>query len=263
MGFNSSIEWTTHTFNPWWGCTKVSDGCKFCYAESLSKRYGHDVWGANKSRRLMSDNHWQNPIKWNAEAIQLGVRYRVFCASMADVFEEQAPEGQLERLWELIRQTPNLDWQLLTKRPQRIAENLPSDWGQGYTNVWLGTSVEDERVLERIEHLIAVPAMVHFLSLEPLLGPLPNLPLENIDWVIAGGESGHGARSMEKQWVIEIRRQCRAFGVAFFFKQWGGINKKAAGRELQGRFYNEMPKIRKPLPLLTNSGNGSLSNGKV
>jgi protein gp37 len=243
MGFNSSIEWTTHTFNPWWGCTKVSDGCKNCYAETLSKRYGHNVWGLGKSRRLMSDNHWQGPVKWNAEAERLGVRCRVFCASMADVFEENAPEGQLERLWELIRQTPNLDWQLLTKRPHRIADNLPEDWGYGYRNVWLGTSVEDEKVINRIVHLTTVPAIVHFLSLEPLLGPLPNLPLENIEWVIVGGESGYGARPMDKAWILDIRRQCRATGVAFFFKQWGGVNKKEAGRSLQGRFYNEMPNI--------------------
>lgn len=124
----------------------------------------------------MSDNHWKSPLKWNAEAERTGIRYRVFCASMADVFEEEAPAGQLDRLWQLIRQTPYLDWQLLTKRPHRISESLPDDWDQGYANVWLGTSVEDERVLDRIEYLITVPAIVHFLSLEPLIGPLPTLP---------------------------------------------------------------------------------------
>jgi protein gp37 len=245
MGFNSNIEWTTHTFNPWWGCTKVSDGCKHCYAETLSKRYGHDVWGPNNSRRLMSDNHWQGPIKWNAEAEKQYTRYRVFCASMADVFEENAPEGQLKRLWELIKKTPNLDWQLLTKRPHLVADNLPSDWGKGYANVWLGTSVEDEQVIDRIAHLTAIPAVVHFLSLEPLLGPLPDLPLKNINWVIVGGESGPGARTMNEDWILDIRLQCRAADVAFFFKQWGGVNKKKTGREFQGHFYNEMPKIRK------------------
>jgi protein gp37 len=245
MGFNSKIEWTTHTFNPWWGCTKVSDGCKFCYAALLSNRYGHDVWGPGKPRRLMSDNHWLGPLKWNAEAERQGVRYRVFCASMADIFEEEAPAGQLDRLWQLIRQTPNLDWQLLTKRPHRIAHNLPEDWGEGYDNVWLGTSVEDEQVIDRIPHLVAVPAIVHFLSLEPLIGPLCNLPLKSIDWVIVGGESGPGARPMNKSFVLDIRRQCRAAGVAFFFKQWGGVNKLKAGRLLQGRFYNEMPDLKR------------------
>ncbi|MGH8720067.1 MAG: DUF5131 family protein [Burkholderiales bacterium] len=241
MGFNSHIEWTTHTFNPWWGCTKVSDGCKFCYAEALSKRYGHDVWGARKSRRLLSDNHWREPLKWDAEAKRKRLRLQVFCASMADVFEERAPAGQLERLWDLIRQTPNLDWQLLTKRPHRIADNLPKDWGYGYSNVWLGTSVEDRRVIDRISLLVRVPAQVHFLSLEPLLGPLPNLPLKGIDWVIVGGESGPRARPIDPVWVRSIRNQCLKAGVAFFFKQWGGFNKKKTGRELEGRTWDEMP----------------------
>ena len=241
MAFNSSIEWTTHTFNPWWGCTKVSDGCKNCYAETLAKRYGHSVWGKNQPRRLLSDAHWIEPIRWNTMANKQGARYQVFCASMADVFEEQAPEDQFQRLWQVIRDTPYLDWQLLTKRPHRIADNLPDDWGEGYPNVWLGTSVEDERVISRINQLIAVPAIVHFLSLEPLLGPLPSLPLNDIEWVIAGGESGHGQRPVDKSWVIDIRNQCREARVAFFFKQWGGVNKKAMGRRLQGRYYNQMP----------------------
>jgi protein gp37 len=244
MGFNSSIEWTTHTFNPWWGCTKVSDGCKFCYAEALAKRYGHRVWGTNKPRRLLSEAHWQSPLKWEDDAKVKRTRYRVFCASMADVFEENAPAREVRRLWDIIRRTPNLDWQLLTKRPHRIAENLPDDWCDGYPNVWLGTSVEDQRVLERITHLTAIPADVHFLSLEPLLGPLPNLPLQDIEWVIVGGESGSNARFMDKAWVLDIRRQCRIAGVAFFFKQWGGVNKRAAGRLLEGRTYDELPKIR-------------------
>jgi protein gp37 len=164
---------------------------------------------------------------------------------MADVFEEHAPTGQLERLWELIKATPNLDWQLLTKRPHRITESLPRDWGSGYANVWLGTSVEDSRVTARICELTAVPAVVRFLSLEPLLGPIPNLPLKGIDWVIVGGESGPHARPIRQEWVYDIRRQCRATGVAFFFKQWGGTNKKKTGRILSGRLYNEMPRPRR------------------
>ena len=242
MGFNSKIEWTTHTFNPWWGCTKVSDGCKFCYAELLSNRYGHDVWGVGRNRRRLSDKHWQEPLRWNAQAEAAGVRYRVFCASMADVFEEEAPAGEVEKLWRTIRETPQLDWQLLTKRPERIAKNLPDDWRHGYSNVWLGTSVEDERVLDRISHLTRVTAIVHFLSLEPLLGPLPNLPLENVQWVIVGGESGPRARPVDEEWILDVQRQCRAARVPFFFKQWGGVNKARNGRELQGRFYDEMPR---------------------
>lgn len=243
MAQNSPIEWTDHTFNPWWGCTKVSDGCKFCYAETLAKRYGHDNWGPGKERRLMSDNHWNEPIKWNAEAERNGIRYRVFCASMADVFEERAPRSEQERLWKLISKTPFLDWQLLTKRPERIASCLPSDWGQGYPNVWLGASVEDERVVDRITHLTQIPAVVRFLSLEPLIGPLRNLPLEGIHLAIVGGESGHGARAIQKEWVLDIQEQCRVQGVAFFFKQWGGVQKKKAGRELEGKFYNAMPAL--------------------
>lgn len=244
MGFNSNIEWTTHTFNPWWGCTKVSDGCKFCYAEALSKRYGQDVWGPGKKRRVMSDSHWQTPLKWNADAARHGVRHRVFCASMADVFEEHAPQDQRLRLWDLVRETPNLDWQILTKRPHLIQANLPDDWGQGYRNVWLGASVEDVRVLQRIEYLTAVPAIVRFLSLEPLIGPLNNLPLSGIHWAIVGGESGPKARPMQEDWVLDIQQQCRAAEVAFFFKQWGGVNKKKSGRLLGGRFYDEMPATR-------------------
>src|SRR5436853_6511521 len=130
----------------------------------------------------------------------------------------------------LIRLTPNLDWQQLTKRPHRISQCLPPDWENGYENVWLGTSVEDQRVISRIVHLTKIPAIVRFLSIEPLLGPIPNLPLEGIDWIIVGGESGPHARPVQPQWVFEIRRQCQAAGVAFFFKQWGGVNKKKAGR---------------------------------
>ena len=241
MAQNSTIEWTNHTFNPWWGCTKVSDGCKFCYAETLAKRYGHDNWGPGKERRLMSDNHWKEPIKWNSEAERNGIRYRVFCASMADVFEERAPRSEQKRLWKLISETPYLDWQLLTKRPERIADCLPLDWEQGYPNVWLGTSVEDERVLDRIVQLVQIPASVRFLSLEPLIGPLRNLPLDGIHWAIVGGESGNGARAIQKEWVLDIQEQCRVQRVAFFFKQWGGVQKKKAGRELEGNFYNAMP----------------------
>lgn len=244
MGAYSKIEWTTHTFNPWWGCTKVSDGCKFCYAEALSSRYGYSFWGPGRDRRMMSDAHWTTPLKWNIDAVRQGERFKVFCASMADVFEEQAPEGQLERLWDLIRITPNLDWQLLTKRPQRIADSLPRDWGLGYHNVWLGTSIEDQRAVHRIGELVEVPAVVRFLSLEPLIGPLENLELDGIDWAIVGGESGPKARPMEEDWVRDIRRQCTEQRVEFFFKQWGGVNKKKAGRELDGRTYDALPTPR-------------------
>lgn len=243
MATDSKIEWTHHTFNPWWGCTKVSDGCRFCYAETLSNRYGHNVWGKNAERRTFSDKHWSEPLRWNAQAQQQDTRFRVFCASMADVFEEQPPEGQLERLWDLIRQTPFLDWLLLTKRPHRIAENVPADWGLGWDNVWLGTSVEDARVLHRVPALTSVPARVHFLSVEPLIGPIDELPLDDIEWVIVGGESGGGARPMEPKWVEAIYQQCSRAQVPFFFKQWGGVRKRLTGRALHGRTYDDTPQV--------------------
>ncbi len=192
----------------------------------------------------MSDNYWAEPLKWNAEAQRANRRARVFCASMADVFESEAPAGQLERLWQLIRRTPWLDWQLLTKRPARIRQSLPPDWGDnGYSNVWLGTSVEDANVLHRVRSLVSVPAQVHFLSVEPLIGPISHLPLRDVEWVIVGGESGSTPRNMEQQWVLEIKEQCEEACVAFFFKQWGGVNKKARGRVLEGRTYSALPVV--------------------
>lgn len=243
MGKQTGIEWTNHTFNPWWGCTKVSPGCANCYAERDSKRWGQE-WGKGAPRRVFGDNHWKDPLHWNEQARRDGVRRRVFCASMADVFEEEAPVGQLDRLWDLIRRTPNLDWQLLTKRPHLIASKLPADWGQGFPNVWLGTSVEDQkRAEERIPELLKVPARIHFLSCEPLLGPVdledlsvPVFTYETddhtdaesglvrvggIDWVIAGGESGPNARPVHPDWLRMLRTQVEEAGAAFFFKQWG------------------------------------------
>lgn len=162
---------------------------------------------------------------------------------MADVFDEQAPVAEREKLWELIRQTSHLDWQILTKRPHLVTRHLPADWGEGYPNVWLGTSVEDMRVIERVEQLSRIPAAVHFLSLEPLIGPLIDLPLDGIEWVIVGGESGPKSRFMSPDWVEAIRLQCEAANVPFFFKQWGGVRKNLTGRELNGRFYNETPRV--------------------
>jgi protein gp37 len=219
---NSKIEWTDHTFNPWWGCTKVSPGCQFCYAETESKRRGHDVWGPGRSRRELSDNHWRQPRRWNREAEELGVRHRVFCASMADVFEKDAPQDEQERLWQLIEETPRLDWQLLTKRPERIQDCLPPTWlSDPLPNVWLGTSIENKDYTWRIKELVKVPAVVHFLSVEPLLGPIPRIPLADIEWVIVGGESGPSARPLNPAWVRQIRDRCLSRHIPFFFKQWG------------------------------------------
>lgn len=258
---NSAISWTDHTFNPWIGCVKVSPGCEHCYAMTLDKRFGHSNWGPAKTtgRRMMSDNYWRQPLKWDAAAAKAGQRARVFCASMADVFEEHpAVEHARMQLFNLIDATPHLDWLLLTKRPENIARMM-APWLEGTNfpeNIWLGTSVEDQRRAdERIPHLLKIPAKVRFLSCEPLLGPIelwrfdeedqvlrgvgvirsggmtpstPDSPPEGyddsyagIDWVIVGGESGHGARPMHPNWARSLRDQALAAGVAFHFKQWG------------------------------------------
>ncbi len=228
MGEWSKIEWTHHTFNPWWGCTKVSEECDFCYAEGDAKRYGHDIWGRGVPRRLLSAAHWQEPYKWNRDAEAAGERRRVFCASMADVFDAEAPASEQLKLWALIRETPWLDWLLLTKRPNRIGRVLPGDL-QPAPNVWLGASVGLARTAWRIRHLQEMPATIRFLSVEPLLGPIPNLHLDGIQWVILGGESGSRARPCELEWVREVTAQCRAEGVPVFVKQLGTVWAKASG----------------------------------
>lgn len=240
---NSKIEWTDHTFNPWWGCIKVSPGCEHCYAETFSKRTGHNIWGPAKTtqRRLFGDKHWAEPLKWNKAAEAAGKRQRVFCASMADVFEDHPQAvGERQKLFGLIERTPALDWLLLTKRPENIMGMLPDPWLYRCSsteervdripdNVWIGTSVEDQANADkRIPELLKIPARIRFLSCEPLLGPI-NLRLpaahyysgERIAWIIAGGESGHHARPMHPDWARSIRDQCIAAGVPFHFKQFG------------------------------------------
>lgn len=177
MGKDSEIGWTHHTFNPWWGCTKISQGCKNCYAAAFDKRVGGEHWGPDAPRRFFGDKHWLEPLKWNAEAVRAGERHRVFCASMADLFEElpdvrgERLDAERARLWDLIRQTTALDYLLLTKRPELFSG--PADWGRGYLNVWLGTTAEDQSCLdERWEKLARIPAAVRFLSCEPLLSHL-------------------------------------------------------------------------------------------
>lgn len=165
MGDATSIAWTDHTFNPWWGCTRISPGCDNCYAAAFDKRVGGDHWNPHVRPRTLSADNWKKPRRWNRDAEKEGRRHRVFCASMADVFDNKAPDGERERLFQLIRETPWLDWQLLTKRPQNIVKMLPRDWGRGYDNVWLGTTVEDQtRADERIPILLQVPARLRFLS---------------------------------------------------------------------------------------------------
>jgi protein gp37 len=239
---DSKIEWTHHTFNPWWGCVKVSPGCHGCYAEAMARRVGKQVWGAAASRWFFADKHWAEPVKWNREAEAASERHRVFCASMADVFEERDDlVPHRDRLWALIRATPSLDWLLLTKRPENIALMLPSDWGRGYDNVWLGTTVESRAYYGRVAALAAVPARVRFLSVEPMLEAMPDLPLGGIDWVIVGGESGPRHRQMSVDWARQVRDRCLSARVSFFFKQWGGAQPKSGGRDLDGRMWDEFP----------------------
>lgn len=242
MANDTLIEWTDHTFNPWWGCTKVSPGCTHCYADRMATRWGHDIWGKGKERRRFGDKHWAEPLKWNRAAEAAGRPARVFCASMADVFEAGAPRSDRRRLWALIEATPSLRWQLLTKRPERILDQIPAAWRRkAPENVWYGTSVESRDFTWRVHELKRVPASVRFLSVEPMLGAIPRLPIAGVDWVIAGGESGPGARRMDIDWVRQVRDRCVGRGVPFFFKQWGGVNKKRTGRLLDGRTWDEFP----------------------
>lgn len=239
MGKNTNIEWCNHTWNPWVGCTKVSPGCAHCYAESLSKRTGLAVWGDNGTRRVTSDANWRNPLKWAKDAAKRGVREQVFCASLADVFEDRddlaAPR---HRLWNLIFETyDSLDWLLLTKRPENF-DMLPL---QFWDRVWLGTSVENHTAKTRIEHLRKAHAAVRFLSVEPLLEDLGTINLDGINWVIVGGESGAGARPMEEAWVRSIRDQCVEASVPFFYKQRIDGGRKISLPELDGVSWSERP----------------------
>ena len=230
MAMNSKIEWTDHTFNPWTGCTNVSPGCDHCYAEAWSKRSGHVKWG-NNPRKRTTESYWKAPEIWQSRALafeaQHGHRQRVFCASLADVFDNQVPAEWREDLFKMIHRTPRLDWLLLTKRPQNIKKMLPDDWGSdGYSNVWLGFTAEDQvHFDQRWKHLATIPAVVRFVSYEPAIGAL-RLRAGDVqpDWLISGGESGHGARPMQPQWARDIVADCRRYGVAPFHKQWGQYN---------------------------------------
>lgn len=241
MAENSKIEWTHHTFNPWWGCAKVSPGCDNCYAERDAGRFTPDatLWGVDAGRREFGEKHWNEPRKWDAKAAKEGKRYRVFCASMADVFDKNAPAGARERLWTLIEQTPNIDWLILTKRIGNARHMIPDRWSVSLPpNVWLGISVVNQEEADRdIPKLLALKAHVRWLSMEPLLGPVdlskfmwqdlngnfvPQAGrMPRIDWVVVGGESGPNARPMHSEWPRKLRDQCTAAGVPFLFKQWG------------------------------------------
>jgi protein gp37 len=248
---NTIIAWTDHTFNIAWGCQKVSPGCANCYAQTLSERFGWDVWGPNAPRRTFGEKHWAEPHKWNHAARRAGRRRRVFCSSMCDIFEDHPTiEQEREKLWRLIRETPELDWQLLTKRPERIAANLPDDWCDGYVNVWLGTSIENNDYVWRADRLRQIPAVVRFVSYEPALGPLDQLDLAGLDWIIYGGESGPGYRDHDVSWARSIRDRCLAAGVAFFYKQ-SAAPRTEMGTTLDGRMAREYPTPRQRLQSCT------------
>jgi len=250
---DSKIEWTDNTFNPWTGCAKVSEACHRCYAESLEAiRYKRVEWGLGKARRRTSESNWKLPQRWNRRARASGDRARVFCASLADVFDSEVPQAWRRDLWDLIRETEQLDWLLLTKRPQNLAGMLPSDWGnEGWPNVWLGVTAENQRRAdERLPVLLETPARVHFASCEPLLGPLDLSEhlSAGLSWVIAGGETGHGSRATSPSWIRNLRDQVIASGARFHFKQWGDhdangvrVGRKRAGRLLDGRTWDEVP----------------------
>ena len=235
MGTHSSIEWTESTWNPVTGCTKVSPGCKHCYAERMALRL-----------RAMGQPNYVNGFKLtiHEHMLDLPLRWRkprmIFVNSMSDLFHEDIPLEFIQEVFDVMHRASWHIFQVLTKRSGRLLElNQEIDWPP---NVWMGVSVENQDYVLRIEHLRRTGAYLKFLSLEPLLGPLPNLDLHGIDWVIVGGESGPGARPIKEEWVIDIRDQCLAANIPFFFKQWGGPRKKRVGRVLQGRIWDEMPR---------------------
>jgi protein gp37 len=238
MSTQSNIEWTEMTWNPVTGCTKISQGCKNCYAERMAKRLlamGSDRYRDGFALTLHHDLI-DAPRRWRAPRV-------IFVNSMSDLFHPDIPTEYIGQVFRTMEETPQHTYQILTKRSERlaaIADQLP--WPK---NVWMGVSVENNRVAHRIEDLRTVPAAVRFLSCEPLIGPLHELSMAGINWVIVGGESGPRARPMQKEWALSLLRQCRAAKVPFFFKQWGGTRKDLTGRTLNGRLYNEMPATTK------------------
>jgi protein gp37 len=234
----SSIEWTEMTWNPVTGCTKVSAGCKFCYAEVMSRRL--TAMGVDKYKdgfKVRTHEHeLQRPYTWKKPKV-------VFVNSMSDLFHPEVPVEFVKKVFKVMRDNPQHVFQILTKRGDILRYYDSEGWLDWSHNIWMGVSVEDEKVLDRIDALRQTGARVKFLSCEPLIGPLPDLNLRNIDWVIVGGESGRKPRPMKPEWVSEIKDQCLRANVAFFFKQWGGTNKKKTGRQLEGQTWDEMPVV--------------------
>jgi protein gp37 len=234
MSQRTKIEWTEITWNPVTGCSKISPGCRKCYAERMAKRL-----------QAMGQPRYRNGFKLTLQSQALGEPYQwkkprlVFVNSMSDLFHEEVPLAFIKEVFQVMKNCPQHQFQILTKRSNRLKQLAPYlEWSP---NIWMGVSVEDNDFTFRIDHLRSVPAAIRFLSIEPFVGPIPNLNLLGIDWVIVGGESGHGARPMLKNWVQKIRDLCLKQKVPFFFKQWGGMHKKRAGRLLENREWNEMP----------------------
>lgn len=251
MGESSAIEWTDHTFNIAWGCTKVSPGCKHCYAEGTATWRGHDVWGPDKPRRILSDAYWREPLKWNKTASHLRVMARVFCSSMADVFEDHPTlEAQRARLWPLIGETPWLQWLLLTKRPENVARMVPPSWLTWPANVLPGFTAEDQEWFDR-RHGAATRSLLPtpwFVSYEPALGPIDFGAMFGISWLIMGGESGQRARArpMMLSWVRSARDQATRLEVPFFLAQKLEDGRKVSLPMLDGRQWAEMPATVQP-----------------
>jgi protein gp37 len=246
----TNIGWTDSTFNPWTGCQNVSPGCDFCYAETWAARFRHVEWGPHAPRRRSSAAQWREPRLWNRQAPDFFAlhrrRRRVFCASLADVFDNQVPPEWRRDLWDVVRETRELVWLILTKRPQNIRKMLPAEWGTGWPHVWFGVSAEDEdHYRQRWPVLAAIPAAVRFVSYEPALAPLGPLDIgvrRLPDWLICGGESGPNRRPFDPQWARDARDACEEHGVAFFHKQNGGLHPMDGGCTLDGREWKDFPR---------------------
>lgn len=256
MAQSSKIEWTDVTWNPVAGCTIASAGCSNCYAMRMAARLA--AMGSTKyaglTRRSGGRAVWTGKISLDAKALSAPYKWRkarkVFVNSMSDLFHPSVSDEFIARVWRVMLETPQHTYQVLTKRPGRMRELLSTPaFGSG-PNIWIGTSVEDSAVLDRIDELRSIPGFIRFISFEPLIGAVGSVDLTDIDWAIVGGESGPRSRPMNSEWVRQIEDRCRAHGAAFFFKQWGGRNKKAAGRLLNGQTYDEMPSLRTSSPVL-------------
>jgi protein gp37 len=244
---DTTIEWTDATWNPVAGCTVLTAGCTNCYAMRMAARLaamGNDKY-TDLTRKSGGRAVWTGNIRVDERSLGIPATWskprKVFVNSMSDLFHEKVPQEFILRVWRVMQDTPRHTYQILTKRPERMAEILSGRKFHVLPNVWLGTSVEDDRVLDRLDAIRAVPAALRFVSFEPLIGSVKSANLTGIRWAIVGGESGPRSREMKPEWVHEIKRLCQLSGAAFFFKQWGGNNKKAAGRNLSGRTFDDFP----------------------